>query len=77
MKPEKELKIMITWDEDAQVWFASSEDVQGLVLKAGSYDALIERVRFAVPDLLEVTDKDALASVPLCFISERRAYMIT
>ncbi len=49
-----EVTIQMLWDKDAQVWTAESEDVPGLVLESGSLDALIERVRFAVPELLEL-----------------------
>ena len=44
-----ELVIKLTWDADACVWIAESEDIPGLVLESGSFDALIERLRFAVP----------------------------
>lgn len=44
--------INLTWDNDADVWIATSEDIPGLVLESGSFDALLERVRFAVPELL-------------------------
>ena len=47
-----ELTIKMTWDADACVWIAESEDVPGLVLESGSFDALLERVRFAVLELL-------------------------
>ena len=47
-------RINFTWDEDAAVWIATSNDVPGLVLESGSFDALIERVRYAVPELLEL-----------------------
>lgn len=40
------------WDADAAVWVATSEDVPGLVLEGGSFDALIERVKLAVPELI-------------------------
>ncbi len=49
-----ELLIKLTWDPDAAVWIAESDDVPGLVLESGSFDALIERVRFTVPELLEL-----------------------
>jgi hypothetical protein len=41
-----------------------------LVLESGSFDALIERVRFALPELLELNhiEKKPFA---LCFRSER------
>ncbi len=47
-----ELLIKMIWDPDAQVWIAESSDVPGLVLESGSFDALIERLRYAVPELL-------------------------
>ena len=46
--------INLSWDKDASVWIATSEDIPGLVLESGSYDALIERLRFAVPELLSL-----------------------
>lgn len=47
-----EYTVNFTWDDEASVWIAQSDDVPGLVLEGGSLDALIERVRFAVPELL-------------------------
>lgn len=49
-----ECKIKFTWDDEAAVWIATSDDVPGLVMESGSFDALVERVRFAIPELLEL-----------------------
>jgi len=46
--------VNLVWDNEAHVWVATSEHVPGLVLEHGSCDALIERVRIALPELLEV-----------------------
>ena len=46
--------ITFTWDNEANVWIATSDDIPGLVLESGSFDALLERTRFAVPELLEM-----------------------
>ena len=64
------LVIKLTWDADACVWIAESEDIPGLVLESGSFDALIERLRFAVPELLQF---NGIQNTPLQlnFISER------
>jgi hypothetical protein len=51
-----ECKVSLTWDDEAYVWLASSADVPGLALESGSLDALMERVKFAIPDLLEIKD---------------------
>lgn len=48
-----EYTINLIWDNEACVWVATSEDIKGLVLESGSLDALIERVRIAVPELLQ------------------------
>lgn len=45
------------WDNEASVWIATSENVPGLILESGSFDALLERVRFAIPELLTLNEK--------------------
>lgn len=49
-----EYTVNLSWDSEAAVWIATSESIPGLVMESGSLDALIERVRFAVPELLEL-----------------------
>ena len=70
-----ECKIKFFWDSEASVWVATSDDVPGLVLESGSFDLLVERVRYAVPELLEMNGITQ-SEVPLFIISERheRAY---
>ncbi|MBR3587001.1 MAG: DUF1902 domain-containing protein [Oscillospiraceae bacterium] len=63
-------RIDFTWDNEASVWIATSKDVPGLVLESGSFDALIERVRYAVPELLELNSKRN-SIIDLTFVSER------
>lgn len=66
-----EYTITFTWDSEACVWIATSRDIPGLVLESGSFDALLERTRFAVPELLELNGTDA-KPLSLVFLSERR-----
>lgn len=47
-------RIKMLWDHEAAVWIATSQDVPGLVLESGSFDALLERVRYAVAELIEL-----------------------
>ncbi|MCL2529250.1 MAG: DUF1902 domain-containing protein [Coriobacteriia bacterium] len=49
-----EYTVNLNWDNEAGVWIATSDDVLGLVLESGSLDALIERSRFAIPELLSL-----------------------
>ena len=66
-----ELTIKITWDPDACVWTADGgEAVPGLALESGSVDALIERLRYAVPELLELNGRPT-APLTLRMVSER------
>ena len=50
--------ITFTWDDEAAVWIATSNDIPGLVLESGSYDALVERTRFAIPELLSINSSE-------------------
>lgn len=52
-----EYTIVALWDSDSDVWTATSPDVAGLCLESGSLDALIEKVKFAVPELIELNSK--------------------
>lgn len=49
--------INLTWDNEADVWVATSDDIPGLVLESGSFDALLERIRFAAPELIELNSQ--------------------
>ena len=42
------------WDEEAKVWVADSDDIPGLVLESGSLDALMERIKIAASELIEL-----------------------
>ena len=66
-----EYNVNLIWDEDAGVWVAQSPDVPGLILESGSFDALIERVRFAIPELLEL-NRDTRRPAHLHFHSDRQ-----
>ena len=47
--------IICTFDDESQRWTAASEDKYGLVLESNSLEALMERVKIAMPDMLEFT----------------------
>ncbi len=64
-----EYKVNFSWDEEAGVWIAQSDDIPGLVLESGSLDALMERVRYAAPELIELNKSPAVNS--FCFSVER------
>jgi hypothetical protein len=65
-----EYTVNLPWDAEAAVWTATSDSIPGLVMESGSLDALIERVRFAAPELLEMNGIPA-KNFSLFFHSER------
>ncbi len=48
------LEIRAEWDDEAQVWVATSDDVPGLVTEAPSIEALVDRLRAIIPELMEL-----------------------
>ena len=47
--------IKLIWSEEEGFWYSrSTDDSFGLTLESGSLDVLIERVKLAVPELLEL-----------------------
>ena len=50
----RDISIQARWDGEASVWIATSNDVPGLVVEADSWPNMIEEVKLALPDLLEV-----------------------
>jgi len=51
-----EYVILLTWDDEASVWIAVNDDIP-IALESESLDTLIERVRKATPELLELNKK--------------------
>lgn len=47
------------WDDEAGVWVATSEDVPGLVTEAETAEALMDKLRVLVPELLELNATNA------------------
>ena len=65
-----EYDIIMTWDDEASVWIAESNDIPGLILESASFDDLVERVKTATPELLVMNGKS-----PECilnFVSDRK-----
>lgn len=52
------LKINAQWDDDANVWIATSDDIDGLAIEADTMDALIARLRIVIPELIEANHQE-------------------
>ena len=62
-------EINISWDDEAHVWVAVSDSIP-LALESGSFDALIERVKIAAPEIIEL-NYGHTNPINLLFKSER------
>jgi len=68
-KVMSEYIVNMTWDSNAAVWCAVNDDIP-IALESGSFDALVERVKSAVPELLIMNG--AKPECILHFVAERR-----
>lgn len=70
----EEYTIVITFDEEASVWCAINDDIP-IALESDSLDFLIERVKLAVPELLELNSKNH-ENIILHFSMKREAVLV-
>ncbi len=59
------------WDEEAQVWVATSDDVPGLVTEADTAEGLLAKLRVLIPELLEANGQAITDSVPFELLTRR------
>lgn len=66
-------EIKAEWDGEAGVWVASSDEVPGLATGADTFEALIDKLRIVVPELLEENGLLAADSeeIPFAVFAER------
>jgi len=62
--------VKLVWSEEEKFWHSESMDDRfGLTLESGSLDVLIERVKMAVPEMLELIGYEG--EIDLSFVIER------
>lgn len=49
-----ECTVKMIWDAETRIWHTETDDNLCIVLESGSFDALVERVRMAAPEMLEL-----------------------
>jgi len=67
----KPLFIRAEWDEEASVWVATSDDVPGLATEEATIEALIEKLKILVPELLEANGMAINHEVPFEVMTRR------
>ena len=50
-----EYTIQLSWDDEAEVWLAINDEIP-LALESDSLDKLIERVKLAAPEIIEMNN---------------------
>lgn len=65
--------VKVHWDEEAEVWVAVCDEL-GIALESGSYDALIEKIKVAVPEMIEANGIADVKSVKVSTTDRQMAY---
>lgn len=68
-------KVNFSWDAEASVWIATSDDIPGLVLESESFDKLLDETRYAAGELIAMNCPEATA-MNILFLSQRRERMV-
>lgn len=65
--------VRVHWDEDAEVWVAICDEL-GISLESGSYDALLEKIKVTVPEMIEANGIADVKSVKVSTTDIQMAY---
>ena len=68
-------KVEAFWDSEALVWVATSEDVSGLVTEAETIEALTQKLRVMIPELVvfnRIVPSDYVGSITFELTSHRQ-----
>ena len=59
------------WDDDAKVWVATSNDIEGLSVEGATHEELTDKVVAAVADLIELNGVETdLPEIPVHVITD-------
>jgi predicted RNase H-like HicB family nuclease len=70
---EQVYTVHCTWDPEAEVWVATSDDVPGLATGADTLDTLVDKLKVVIPELLEANGllpADRPGDIPFAIIAE-------
>jgi hypothetical protein len=70
--PIASIIVRASWDDEAEVWVASSKDIDGLSVEAPTLEGLEPKVVAALSDLIELSGIDSdLAEIPVHIMAEQ------
>ena len=67
----KPLFVRAEWDEETKVWVATSDDVPGLATEAVTMEALTEKLKVMIPELLMANNVLFEDEVPFEILTRR------
>jgi len=73
MSASGRLIINAVWDDEVRVWVATSEAVPGLATEADDTDALVEKLKKMIPELLDANSVAHGEDVPFEILGQRFA----
>ena len=68
---EKPYYVHAVWDEEARVWVASSEDVPGLATESETAEAVVEKLKSLIPELLALNGRTDTKPVAFELLTRR------
>jgi len=68
---EKPYYVHAVWDEEARVWVASSEDVPGLATESETAEALVEKLKSLILELLALNRRTDTKPVAFELLTRR------
>jgi len=70
---QKPLFVRAEWDEEAQVWVATSDDVAGLATEGPTLEELVEKLKIMIPELLDANQDEPAgeSEVPFEILTRR------
>jgi predicted RNase H-like HicB family nuclease len=71
---DQEFTVTATWDSEASVWVAESENVPGLITEAENLEVLVKKLRTLIPQLLEANGVVTGDELPFRLIARCRAH---
>jgi hypothetical protein len=70
--PIASIIVRASWDDEAEVWVASSKDIDGLSVEAPTLEGLEPKVVAALSDLIELNGIGSdLAEIPVHIMAEQ------
>lgn len=70
--PIASIIVRANWDDEAEVWVASSKDIDGLSVEAPTLEALEPKVLAALSDLIELNGIESdLPEIPVHIMAEQ------